>query len=165
MRESLYVGDNVGTHVAPAGYGWLGRKKDLTLYLATIKEDGYEQPMLYLRNEHRKVDSPDPFTGQMKSGCPAVGVRFSDFWLFRPEDKDRGRHRDIGEMVWKLNNYCEHLYGVVVPAYVNRIHDCILEFVDDVKNMRPPPELTREQWLEQMARAGVTLKVNGQVLN
>jgi hypothetical protein len=165
MSESMMAGDNVGLHLAPDGWAWLGKKRDLTLYLMTVKEDGHDQPALYIRNANRRVDSPDPVTGEMKPGSPGVIIRLSDFWIFRPEDTDRGRTRDIAEMVWKLNNYCEHLYGVVVPSYVNRIHDCILEFVDDVKNMRPPPELTREQWLAGMAKAGVTLKVNGQAVN
>lgn len=165
MSESLYAGDNVGTHLAPQGWGWLGKKGDLTLYLSTIKEDGNDQPLLYIRNENRRVDQHNPITGHMDTGCPAVAVRFGDFWIFRPEDVDRGRNRDIGEMKWKLENYCEHLYGIVTPAGVQRVHDCILEFADDVKNMKPPPELSREQWLAEMARAGVTLKVNGQVLN
>lgn len=165
MSESLMPGDNVGTHLAPDGWAWLGKKRDLTLYLTTIKEDGNDDSALYIRNENRKVDSINPVNGQNMVGCPAVLIRLRDLWIFRPEDKDRGRHRSIAEMTHRLNNYCEMLYGIVVPAYVNRIHDCILEFVDDVKNMRPPPELTREQWLAGMAKAGVTLKINGQAVN
>lgn len=163
--RAMIANDRVGTHLAPDGWAWLGKKRDLTLYLSTIQEEGNDQPLLYIRNENRKVDSTDPLTGQAMTGCPAVGVRFGDFWIFRPEDRDRGRNRDLAEMKWKLENYCEHLYGMVVPAYVNRIHDCILEFVDDVKNMRPPEGMSREQWLEGMARAGVTLKINGQAVN
>jgi hypothetical protein len=148
--------------LAPAGFVWCGKKRDLTLYLTHIRRDNDDDAALYIRNENRSVDSPDPITGEMKKGCPAYLVPFRDFWLFRPEDNDRGRHHTIGDMVGRLANASAALYGLDIPEYRNRIHDAILEFADDVKNLAPPPELTREQWLGSMAKAGITLKINGQ---
>lgn len=153
--------------LAPAGFVWCGKKGDLSLYLTHVQlgGEGSEDGALYIRNEKRKFDSPDPLTGEMKSGCPAYLVPFSDFWIFRPEDRDRGRFHKIEDMVARLANASVALYGLDIPEYRHRIHDAILEFADDVKNLAPPPELTREQWLEQMARAGLTLKINGQQVN
>lgn len=151
--------------LAPAGFAWCGKKRDLTLYLTHIRTDGDDDAALYIRNENRKVESPDPVTGEMKTGCPAYLVPFRDFWIFRPEDTDRGRHHTIGEMVGRLANASIALYGIDVPEYRNRVHDAILEFCDDVKNLAPPPELTREQWLAHLASNGVVLKINGQQVN
>lgn len=151
--------------LAPDGFVWCGKKGDLTLYLTHIRTDGDDDSALYIRNENRKVDSTNPITGQSQTGCPAYLVPFRDFWLFRPEDKDRGRHHKLQDMLSRLSNASEALYGLDVPQYRHRIHDAILEFVDDVKNMRPPPELTREQWLSQMAACGLTVKINGKAVN
>ena len=85
--------------------------------------------------------------------------------MFRPEDRDRGRHHHIGEMVACLTNASVALYGLDVPQYRFRIHDAILEFADDLKNLKPPPEMTREQWFEQLRRHGVAVKINGQKMN
>lgn len=155
----------MSTELAPDGFVWCGKKGDLSLYLTHIVVDGNDDAALYIRNENRKVDSVNPLTGHAQSGCPAYIVPFRDFWLFRPEDTDRGRHHTLGEMVGRLANASEALYGMDVPMYRNRIHDAILEFCDDVKNHRPPKELTREQWLGQMARNGLTIKVNGERIN
>lgn len=149
--------------LAPAGFVWCGKKGDLSLYLTHVALDGEgsEDGALYIRNENRAVDSPDPITGVMKTGCPAYLVPFGDFWIFRPEDRDRGRAHRLEDMVSRLANASVALYGLDVPAYRFRIHDAILEFADDVKNLAPPPELTREQWLAQVSAAGMTLKIDG----
>lgn len=151
--------------LAPDGFVWCGRKADLTLYLTHIVKEGDEDAALYIRNENRRVDSPNPITGQAMTGCPAYLVPFRDFWIFRPEDRDRGRARTISDMVSRLANASVALYGLDIPAYRFRIHDAILEFADDVKNLRPPPQLTREQWLGEMKRQGLTLKINGEPVN
>jgi hypothetical protein len=151
--------------LAPDGFVWCGKKGDLTLYLTHIVRDGNDDAALYIRNENRKVDSTHPMTGQAMTGCPAYLVPFRDFWIFRPEDTDRGRHHTIGDMVARLDNASEALYGMVAPAYRHRIHDAILEFCSDVKNMKPPKEMTREQWLGEMARNGLSIKINGERVN
>lgn len=151
--------------LAPAGFVWCGKKGDLSLYLTHIRTDGDDDAALYIRNENRKVESPDALTGELKAGCPAYLVPFKDFWLFRPEDNDRGRHHHLGDMVGRLANASAALYGMDVPAYRNRIHDAILEFASDVKNLTPPVELPREQWLASMASAGISLRINGQAVS
>ncbi|MGH8073647.1 MAG: hypothetical protein ACREO4_06190 [Lysobacter sp.] len=153
----------MSAQVAPAGFVWCGKKGDLSLYLTHVKLDGEgsEDGALYIRNENRPVDTEDPVTGAPTKGCPAYLVPFGDFWIFRPEDTDRGRHHRLGDMVNRLANASVALYGLDVPEYRHRIHDAILEFADDVKNLAPPPELTREQWLAQMSAAGMSLKVDG----
>lgn len=148
--------------LAPDGFVWCGKKKDLTLYLTHIRVGDDDEPALYIRNENRKVDGLHPITGEQSAGSPAYIVPLRDFWIFRPEDKDRGRHHRLGDMIGRLANASAALYGMDVPTYRNRIHDCILEFADDVKDLKPPPELTFQQWAAQMAAAGITLKVNGQ---
>ena len=155
----------MSTQIAPAGFVWCGKKRDLTLYLTHIRRDGEDDAALYIRNENRSIDSQDPVTGMIRAGCPAYLVPYQDFWIFRPEDRDRGRHHHIGDMVSRLGNASEALYGLDIAEYRNRIHDAILEFADDVKNLAPPPGQTKEQWLQSMANAGITLKVNGQVVN
>lgn len=156
----------MSTQIAPDGFVWCGKKRDLTLYLTHIRVDNDDEPALYIRNENRRVDGIHPITGEWQAGSPAYLVPLRDFWIFRPEDKDRGRHHQVGEMTHRLDNASEALYGLrAVPEYRNRIHDAILEFADDVKNLRPPVELTREQWLAQMASSGITLKLNGQAVN
>lgn len=149
---------------APQGFVWCGRKKDLALYLTHFNMEGtYDsaEPALYIRNERRRVERPDPVTGEMRTGCPAFLVPFKDFWQFRPEDRDRGRWHTVSDMVGSLGNGAVALYGIDLPQYRHNIHDAILEFVDDVKNLRPPPEITMEQWQQQMRAAGITLKLNG----
>ena len=98
--------------LAPDGFVWCGKKRDLTLYLTHIVVDGNDDAALYIRNENRKIDSPDPVTGQMKTGCPAYLVPFRDFWIFRPEDRDRGRHHKLADMVGRLANASAALYGI-----------------------------------------------------
>lgn len=137
---------------------WLGQKGDLTLYLTHLQwnPNEAEEPALYIRNEKRR--HPD-------GGCNVFMMPLQDLWMFRPEDRDRGRHHDIGEMVACLTNASIALYGLDVPQYRFRIHDAILEFADDLKNLKPPPEMTREQWFDQLARHGVHVKINGQQMN
>lgn len=149
---------------APEGFVWCGKKGDLSLYLTHIdqyRDGGGEDAALYIRNENRKVDTPDPVTGHIGTGCPALVVPFQDFWLFRPEGREQGGLERIGEMTRRLGNAAEALYGLDAPDYRHRIHDAILEFADDVKNLRPPPELTKEQWLAEMKNCGLTIKING----
>jgi hypothetical protein len=152
------------TVAAPDGFVWCGRKKDLALYLTHVNVDGTydsDEPALYIRNEHRRIESMDPITGLVGTGCPAFIVLFADFWKFRPEDRDRGRFTRIEEMTQSLANGSIALFGIDAPEYRFRIHDAILEFADDVKNLRPPPEMTIEQWAAQMRAAGITFKMNG----
>lgn len=151
--------------IAPAGFVWCGRKGDLTLYLTHISQGDDDEAALYIRNENRKVDGLHPLTGHMASGCPAYLVRYADFWLYRPEDKDLGRWHTQAEVEGRLANAAAALYGLDAQPYRNRIRDAILEFADDVKNLRPPPGRSREQWLDDCAKAGLTLKVNGKALN
>jgi len=140
---------------APEGFVWVGEKGDLTLYLTHIQwnPNDAEEPSLYIRNERRRDDN---------GSCNVFLLPLQDLWMFRPEDKDRGplhKYRDMGDA---LGNASVALYGLDVPAYRFRIHDAILEFADDLKNLKPPPEMTREQWLAQLQRHGVALRVNGQ---
>lgn len=137
------------------GFTWCGRKGDLTVYLTHVKfpEDHDEHGALYLRNEHRKDAS---------GGCPAFLVPFRDFWSFRPEDRDRGRWNSYFEMERALANASVALYGFDVPEYRHRIHDAILEYADDVKNQRPPPGKTREEWERELDRHKVKMYVNGE---
>jgi len=151
--------------LAPDGFVWCGKKGDLTLYLTHVVRDGDDDAALYIRNENRKVDGLHPISGKTQSGCPAYLVAFRDFWIFRPEDRDRGRVHKIEDMVARLQNASIALYGLDAPPYRNRIHDAILEFCDDVKNLRPPAEKTREQWLGELKRSGIHIKVNGQEVN
>lgn len=151
--------------LAPDGFVWCGKKGDLTLYLTHIRVNDDDEPALYIRNENRKVDALHPVTGEWKPGCPAYLVPLRDFWIFRPEDSDRGGVHRLEDMVGRLANASAALYGMDVPQYRNRVHDTILEFVDDVKNMEPPKEISKAAWLGQMAAAGITLKVNGQAVN
>jgi hypothetical protein len=151
--------------LAPDGFVWCGKKGDLTLYLTHIRANDDDEPALYIRNENRTVDAFHPVSGEAKPGCPAYLVPLRDFWIFRPEDNDRGGVHRLEDMVGRLSNASAALYGMDVPQYRNRVHDAILEFVDDVKNMEPPKELSKSAWLAQMAAAGITLKVNGQAVN
>lgn len=156
----------VDAQIAPDGFLPCGRKGDLALYLTHITMPG-EQPdsALYIRNEHRKLDKLDPMTGQAVTGCPAYLLPLREFWKFRPEDRDRGSMHKIDDMVAALSQASVALYGLDVPQYRFRIHDAILEFADDVKNQRPPPGMTREEWLAGLALQGVTLKINGKAVN
>lgn len=156
----------IDAQIAPDGFLPCGRKGDLALYLTHITMPG-EQPdsALYIRNEHRKVDKVNPMTGQTVTGCPAWLLPLREFWRFRPEDRDRGSMTyKIGD-VSALSNASVALYGLDVPQYRIRIQDAILDFADDVKNQRPPPGTTREEWLAGLARQGITLKINGKAIN
>jgi hypothetical protein len=140
---------------APKGYLWIGEKGDLSLYLTHIQFNigDDEEPSLYIRNEHRKTPG---------GGCPVYLLPLQDLWMFRPEDRDRGKHHKYSEMDRRLGNACVALYGLDVPAYRFRIHDAILEFADDLKNTRPPEGMTGEEFRKQLQRHGVSLKVNGE---
>lgn len=151
--------------LAPDGFVFCGRKGDLMLYLTHICVDGDEDAALYIRNPHRKVPTTNPITGEAADGCPAYLIPYRDFWVFRPDDRDRGKHHDYADMLARLDNAAQVLYGMVTPQYAYRIHDAILEFADDVKDLRPPNGVTKEAWLQQMADSGITLKVNGQAIN
>lgn len=141
---------------APEGFTLVGSKGDLSVYMTNIEFEGGEgaEPALYIRNEHRR----DATT----NGCPVYMVLLQDLWIYRPEDRDRGRNHTYDEMRRRLANGCEALYGVVSNQGMFRIHDAILDFVDDLKNLKPPPEMTREQWKARLARHGVTLRINGE---
>lgn len=151
--------------LAPEGFVWCGKKGDLMLYLTHITRDGDDDAALYIRNENRRIATEDPITGGPATGCPAYVVPFRDFWVFRPEDRDRGGMHRIEDMTSRLANAAAALYGIDAAPYRHRIHDAILEFCDDVKNLRPPEEKTREQWLAEMSRLGMTVKINGQAVN
>lgn len=135
----------------------IGKKGDLTVYLTHVQfpEDHDEHGALYLRNENRTNDN---------GGHPAFLLPLRDFWEFRPEDRDRGRFHSYHQMKQHLANACVALYGLDVPAYRHRIHDAILEFADDVKNLPPPPGKTAAQWHAELARYGVKLKVDGETV-
>lgn len=140
---------------APEGFTLVGSKGDLSVYMTNIEFEGGEgaEPALYIRNEHRK----DATTG----GCPVFMVLLQELWLYRPDDRDRGRNHSYGDMHTRLANGCEALYGMVTKQGIYRIHDTILDFVDDLKNLKPPPEMTRDEWKARLARHGVTLKIDG----
>lgn len=140
---------------APKGFVWCGRKGDIEVYLTHVKfpEDHEEHGAIYLRNEHRR---------NAAGGCPAFLVPLRDFWEFRPEDRDRGKWHSYEAMSQELGNASVALYGLDVPEYRHRIHDALLDFADDVKNLAPPPEMTRAEWEQQLARHRVKFKVDGQ---
>jgi hypothetical protein len=137
------------------GFTWCGRKGDLTVYLTHVQfpEDHEEHGALYLRNEHRRVND---------TGSPAFLIPFRDFWAFRPEDRDRGKWSGYHEMEAALANASIALYGFDVPEYRHRIHDAILEFADDVKNLKPPPGKTAKEFEAELARYNLKLHVNGE---
>jgi hypothetical protein len=140
---------------APPGFVWCGRKGDLQVYLTHVQfpEDHDEHGAIYIRNEHRKND---------EGGSPAFLLPLRDFWEFRPEDRDRGRFHSYANMQQELANASVALYGLDVPEYRYRIHDILMEFVDDVKNLKPPPMMTRAEWEAQLAKHRVKLVVDGQ---
>lgn len=135
------------------GFTWCGRKGDLTVYLTHVQfpEDHDEHGALYIRNESRRTDG---------GGCPAFLVPFRDFWSFRPEDHDRGRFHSYDKMGAALSNASIALYGFDVPEYRHRIHDAILDYAEDVKNLRPPPEKSRDEWERDLERHRVKMYVN-----
>ena len=137
------------------GFTRIGKKGDLTVYLTHVKfpEDHEEHGALYLRNEHRKVD---------EGGCPAFLLPFRDFWHFQPEDRDRGKFNSYHDMSAMLANASIALYGFDVPEYRHRIHDAILDYSDDVKNLAPPPGKTKEEFERELERHKVKLYVNGE---
>lgn len=137
------------------GFIECGRKGDLKIYLTHVQfpEDHDEHGALYLRNENRKNDA---------GGSPAFLVPLRDLWMFRPEDRDRGRFHSYHEMGQQLANASIALYGFDVPAYRHRIHDALMEFADDVKNLAPPPGMTAEEWRRQLQRHGIQVRVNGE---
>lgn len=151
--------------VAPAGFIWCGKKGDLTLYLTHIEIEGDEDAALYLRNENRRVEKLDPLTGEILAGCPAFLIPFKEMWRYRPEDRDRGPNHSYGDMRESLSTASVQLYGFDVPEYRHRIHDAILDFVNDAKNLRPPPGKSFEQWAQEMRQSGVVLKINGKEIN
>lgn len=138
-----------------SGFIECGRKGDLKVYLTHVKfpEDHDEHGALYIRNENRKNEA---------GGHPAFLVTLRDLWMFRPEDRDRGRFNSYDEMAAELANASIALYGFDVREYRHRIHDAILEFADDVKNLKPPQGLTPEQWKRQLAAHGVQVRINGE---
>lgn len=140
---------------APDGFTWCGTKGDLEVYLTHVQfpEDHDEHGALYLRNEKRKNEL---------GGSPAFLVPLRDLWEFRPEDRDRGRFHTYDQMREQLANASIALYGFDVEAYRHRIHDALLDFADDVKNLSPPPAMTKQQWLAQLQRHGFRLKIEGQ---
>ena len=140
---------------APDGFTWCGTKGDLDVYLTHVQfqEDHEEHGALYLRNEKRHNE---------QNGCPAFLVPLRDLWEFRPEDRDRGRFNSYARMEEMLGNASIALYGFDVKEYRHRIHDALLDFADDVKNLAPPPQMTPAQWRAQLQRHGVQLKVEGQ---
>jgi len=137
------------------GFSWCGRKGDLTVYLTHVQfpEDHDEHAALYLRNEHRKVN---------EGGSPAYLLPLRDLWIFRPEDKDRGRFERYEDMEGRLANASVALYGFDVPEYRHRIHDAILEFADDVKNLAPPPGKTAAEFQAELDRYNVKFYVDGE---
>lgn len=140
---------------ADPGFTWCGVKGDLTVYLTHVQfpEDHDEHGALYLRNENRINEN---------GGSPAFLVPLRDLWEFRPEDRDRGRFHTYARMEQMLENASVALYGLDVHEYKHRIHDALLEFADDVKNLKPPMQMTKDQWQAQLKRHGVQLKIAGQ---
>lgn len=141
------------------GFIHVGRKGDLTVYLTHVQfpEDHDEHGALYLRNENPSRRNAD-------GGFPAFLLPLRDLWEFRPEDHDRGRYHSYLDMREHLANASIALYGMDVPDYRHRIHDAILDFADDVKNLPPPPGQTAAQWRAELARWGVRLTVDGEVV-
>lgn len=141
--------------VAPPGFEWCGEKGDLTIYLTHVQfpEDHEEHGALYIRNEHRT---------NIEGGCPVFLVPLRDLWEFRPEDRDRGKNHRYDAMHEYLANASIALYGLDVPMHRHRIHDALLEFADDVKNLKPPAEIKSEDFRAMMERHGVVLRINGE---
>ena len=141
--------------VAPPGFTWCGVKGDLDVYLTHVQfpEDHDEHGALYLRNEHRHNE---------QGGCPVYLVTLRELWEFRPEDRDRGPHHSYDAMQGYLGQASMQLYGEDNKANRQRIHDALMEYADDVKNLKPPAHMSSAQWREQLKRHGVQLKVEGQ---
>lgn len=139
---------------APPGFIRVGKKGDLTVYLTHVQfpEDHDEHGAIYIRNENRLNEN---------GGRPAFLVPLRDLWEFRPEDRDRGRFASYSDMKDHLAKASIALYGFDVPSYRYRIHDVIMDFADDVKNLPPPPGKTPEQWRAELERYGVKLRING----
>lgn len=154
------------------GYLWVGKKGDLDVYVThaampqfaadgrqLVDQDGApiageEEPCIYISNENR--------AGKGGIGHPAVLVPFVEFWAFRPEDRDRPKFWGYHVMQAELSNMCAVLYGIDYGEGRHRIHDALLEFADDIKNVRPPPQMTQAQFLAQLQRHRVRLTVNGE---
>lgn len=142
------------------GYVPLGSKGDLSVYAVSVQFQVNDPDIsaMYIRNENRKVP---------EGGHPAYLLLESDIWIFRPEDRERGRHRDIREMVSRLANASIALYGFDVPAYRFRIHDTILEFAEDVVRLQPPPTKTFAQHKADLEKQGMrfTIRANGKIVD
>lgn len=144
------------SRIGDPGYLWIGRKGDLDVYVTHVKfpEDHDEHPAIYIANEHR--------SGKDGSGHPACLIPFNDFWAFRPEDRDRPKFYGYHQMEAELANMSAVLYGLDYNEGRHRIHDAILDFADDIKNVRPPPNMTQAEFLAQLKRHRVRLTMDGQ---
>lgn len=137
------------------GFTWCGRKGDLTIYLTHVRfpEDHDEHAAMYIRNEHRQTP---------EGGHPAFLLPFRDFWAFRPEDRDRGKFESYDTMRAELANASVALYGFDVPEYRHRIHDAILDFAADVKDLKPPPGKTAAEFQAELDRYNVQFRIDGE---
>lgn len=126
----------------------VGTKGDLTVYLTHVQFPGDhdEHGAIYIRNEHRRNE---------EGGHPAFLVPLRDLWEYRPEDRDRGRFNAYHEMRDHLAHASIALYGLDVKEYRHRIHDVLLDFADDVKNLAPPPQKSQKEWEAELNRFGV----------
>jgi hypothetical protein len=142
------------------GYMRLGKKGDLTVYATYIQEQNNdpEISVMYIRNENR---------GNPDGGCRAYMIKESDLWIYRVEDRDRGKRHTIGQLWQRLANASIALYGFDVPAYRHRILDAVMEYTEDVIRLQPPPEMTWEQHRQKLAREGIrfTMRIDGKVVD
>lgn len=141
-----------------SGYARVGKKGDLTVYVTYVQFHTNDpvQNAMYIRNENR------PNTD---GGCRAVLICENELWLYRPEDRDRGRHHRYEDMSGYLSNKAIALYGFDTREYRHRILDAILDYAPCVIEQKPPPEETMAEYHARLRSQGIIVKVNGRTMN
>lgn len=115
---------------------WVGRKGDIAVMISSVRvsmQNRFE-PAMFLHNVRRPTGKP-------------IVVPLSQLWMLL-ESPNAVAH--------VMREWCELLFGTITKDACFRIQDCLFDFADDLKNAPPPQQLPLGDWMQALARDGLT---------
>lgn len=135
---------------------YVGRKGDLIATITDVEVTTWKRvPMLVLA--HRN----DPVNRQ-------VMIPMESLWLLlSPEIPDdlRATLANRERQRQAILALAERLFGFATRFDCERVLDALFDFAEDLKNAKPPAQMTPAQWLAALAEDDMVLSINDQAQN
>jgi hypothetical protein len=118
----------------------------------------------------RHMDPFDPTNDKSKRKEPCMVLR-NRMWEKRDDEPaicipldEAYRFAESREVYPRSFEYCRVLYGITHRSGCFHICDAILGAIGELVMMPPPPGLSRLEWENELDRAGIEVKLDGQVI-